>query len=482
MKKTISLLLSLVMLFSITAGIDLSAYAAGNSISNATSISFNSQYSGYITTSNTTDVYKFSMSSSGKINVSVEANISASTYHIYDANGNTLWTGDCYRWNDNTQLMTFNQELDLTKGTYYFSVNDYYGSTGNYSFKVTFTSANESFSEPQGGNNNSIATANGIVFGNTYKGQLAVNDNTDLYKFSLSSSGRITISVKANISSSSYYIYDVNGNTLWEGYCYRWNDNTKQMTYDQELDLTKGTYYFSVRDYYGTTGNYSFNISFTSANESFSEPQGGNNNSIATANEIVLGNTYKGQLAVNDNTDLYKFSLSSSGRITISVKANISSSSYYIYDVNGNTLWEGYCYRWNDNTKQMTYDQELDLSKGTYYFSVRDYYGTTGNYSFNIHTHTYNSYTTNATISADGKTVYKCTVCGNTAATKVIPRISSVTLSGTSYTYSGKVYSPAVTVKDRTGKTLVKNTDYTVSYASGRKNVGKYAVKVTFKG
>lgn len=39
-----------------------------------------------------------------------------------------------------------------------------------------------------------------------------------------------------------------------------------------------------------------------------------------------------------------------------------------------------------------------------------------------------------------------------------------------------------MTVKDSKGKTLKKNTDYTVSYAKGRKYVGKYAVKVTFKG
>ncbi|MGN0523065.1 MAG: leucine-rich repeat protein [Eubacterium sp.] len=90
--------------------------------------------------------------------------------------------------------------------------------------------------------------------------------------------------------------------------------------------------------------------------------------------------------------------------------------------------------------------------------------------------------TTKATTSADGKIADVCGVCNKTLSLTVIPRVSSIKLSGTSYTYSGKVYSPAVTVKDRTGKTLVKNTDYTVSYSSGRKYVGKYAVKITFKG
>ena len=52
----------------------------------------------------------------------------------------------------------------------------------------------------------------------------------------------------------------------------------------------------------------------------------------------------------------------------------------------------------------------------------------------------------------------------------------------TSYTYDGKAKKPAVTVKDAKGKTLKEGTDYTVSYSSGRKNVGKYKVKVNLKG
>lgn len=62
------------------------------------------------------------------------------------------------------------------------------------------------------------------------------------------------------------------------------------------------------------------------------------------------------------------------------------------------------------------------------------------------------------------------------------PVVSSVTLSKTQYTYDGKVKTPHVTVKNAAGKTLKKNTDYTVTASSGRKNIGKYSVKVTFKG
>ena len=65
---------------------------------------------------------------------------------------------------------------------------------------------------------------------------------------------------------------------------------------------------------------------------------------------------------------------------------------------------------------------------------------------------------------------------------QTVTKASSIKLKATSLTYNGKVRTAKVIVKDRTGKTLVKNTDYTVSYAKGRKYVGKYAVKITFKG
>ena len=89
---------------------------------------------------------------------------------------------------------------------------------------------------------------------------------------------------------------------------------------------------------------------------------------------------------------------------------------------------------------------------------------------------------TPATITKDGKIVTACTVCKAVAKTVVIPKASTMTVSSTYYTYDGKVKTPGVTVKDSKGKVLKVNTDYTVKYASGRKNIGTYSVVVTLKG
>lgn len=58
----------------------------------------------------------------------------------------------------------------------------------------------------------------------------------------------------------------------------------------------------------------------------------------------------------------------------------------------------------------------------------------------------------------------------------------SVKLEIAKYAYNGKVKTPAVVAYNNLGKKLVKGTDYTVTYASGRKAVGKYKVTVKFKG
>jgi len=99
-----------------------------------------------------------------------------------------------------------------------------------------------------------------------------------------------------------------------------------------------------------------------------------------------------------------------------------------------------------------------------------------------VHKHTYKTTTSKATLTKNGKIEKKCSVCGYVASTSTtIRRIDAVKLSATTYTYNGKTKRPSVTVKDSAGKTI-SSSNYTVTYASGCKNVGKYKVTVKFKG
>ena len=87
-----------------------------------------------------------------------------------------------------------------------------------------------------------------------------------------------------------------------------------------------------------------------------------------------------------------------------------------------------------------------------------------------------------STTDHNGQISHHCSRCSEISDATVIPKIKSVSLSTVYYTYNGKVQTPKVIAKDTAGKTLVNGTDYTVKYAAGRKELGKYTVTVTFKG
>lgn len=95
--------------------------------------------------------------------------------------------------------------------------------------------------------------------------------------------------------------------------------------------------------------------------------------------------------------------------------------------------------------------------------------------------HTLKTTITKATPIADGKKENKCMACGKITKTETIYAAKTVKLSVTKYTYDGKAKKPTVTIKDSQGNAIA-STNYTVTYPAGRKNVGKYTVKVAFTG
>lgn len=86
-----------------------------------------------------------------------------------------------------------------------------------------------------------------------------------------------------------------------------------------------------------------------------------------------------------------------------------------------------------------------------------------------------------ATASRDGSIVKKCTSCGKGVSSVRIPYLQNISLSATDFTYNGKVQTPAVSVVGSDGK-VIGASNYSVSYSGGRKNIGHYAVTVSFGG
>lgn len=95
--------------------------------------------------------------------------------------------------------------------------------------------------------------------------------------------------------------------------------------------------------------------------------------------------------------------------------------------------------------------------------------------------HTYKTTITKATTSKNGSITTACTVCGAKKSSTVIYYPRTITLSGSKYSYNGKTRTPSVRVTGSSGK-AIPSSAYTVSYAKGRKNVGRYSVKISFRG
>ena len=137
-------------------------------------------------------------------------------------------------------------------------------------------------------------------------------------------------------------------------------------------------------------------------------------------------------------------------------------------------------------------ENTYELKKGTYYFhiissnhpeivnGVTKVSRTAWAYiSYKYH-HTYDTVTTKATLSKNGSIIKKCSTCGAISSKTTIYYPKTIKLSSKAYTFDNKAKTPSVTIIDSNGKT-VSSSNYTVSYASGRKNVGTYTVKVSFK-
>lgn len=86
-----------------------------------------------------------------------------------------------------------------------------------------------------------------------------------------------------------------------------------------------------------------------------------------------------------------------------------------------------------------------------------------------------------ATTKSNGKTWKECKKCGEITETKTIYKIKTIKIKQSEFTYNGKTKKPKLIIKDSKGKTIPSKY-YTVNGTKSAKNVGKYELKVVFKG
>ena len=382
--------------------VDLSS--AGNvDLSTAAAIGMGQQVSDVVIEETTqSKFYTFTFDQSGCVELDVTAQWHDwdAAYTLYDATGTALWAMQTDSdWNETTAQAVSSYDIDLTSGTYYLEVrhaNWHDGETGAYTFTTAFTPAQESMPETQGGSNNALDAASDIQLGQQYTGQIAINDRSDFYRFTLAEPGSITLSATTFFEprfDAVYHLYDEAGEELWEKYIADdFNETTGQAVSSSEIALTAGTYYFVVEqtsDDSPDWGTYAFSVAFAPAAESFPESAGGVNSSLAQASPIELGAVYNGQLALNDGVDFYAFSMPEAGTLHLDLEStwHTYQDTMFIYDASGNEMWkhsnDG---DWNETTARAATSQDVELGAGTYYLAVQQQGDAYGNYSFALST------------------------------------------------------------------------------------------------
>jgi len=162
--------------------------------------------------------------------------------------------------------------------------------------------------------------------------------------------------------------------------------------------------------------------------------------------------------------------------ITATDSGNYTGSVTKYFEIEGKPLEES-----NVTVADATYT--YDGSAKTPEVSVADEAGDTlaADTDYTV-TYSNNVKAGTATVKVNGKGNYSGTISKSFKINAQSLKSANVKLAASSYTWNGKAKTPGVTVKNAASKTLKKNTDYTITYASGRKNVGKYTVKIVGKG
>jgi len=431
------------------------------SITNAKAYTLGTKCTGMITDNgDKKQYYKFTLPESGRIEITGSAHMRSMYLYIYDENANELWNINPW-WNSTSEVISISESVYLTGGTYHLCIGKYGDYVGAFDFQINFTTIGESFQEGNGGSNNTMATASQVTTsGTTYNAQMAINDEKDFFKFTLAQSGKVNLNATFYQVRSVYWkLYDQNGVELLSKNPW-WNNTTENIVVNEDLDLTSGSYFIAVSKYGSDCGKYTFSLSFTSSNESFSESNGGTNNSMSTASSAVLGKDYKGQIAINDDKDFYKFTLSSSQTVSIRFDAAIEAAYVKLYDANGKELksWS----KWkNDTSQKINMAETAVLEKGTYYLAIVRYSDDCGDYVLNVSSlsksncphEEYDTKWYSATYFKRGYQKHTCKLCGHTYKDNYIPvkKLSQNYLYSYSYAGRGKLFLRWSTVSDASG-------------------------------
>ncbi len=223
-----------------------------------------------------------------------------------------------------------------------------------------------------------------LKWGSSYSGSTETS-TCYKYAFSLKQSGKVVFVIQ--ISNAGYGFTDISNVKILD-------ETEKEVYYTYNVvsgsisvDLLAGNYTLVLDMNDGMSGcNFTFTPSFTASKETKSESTMAKNNEMGTATSYKLGKSVKGQLALNDDVDIYKMRVTKSQYVNLTISSKIRELNVSFANTSGSRSVSV------SDIEAGLHKYRVFLPKGTYYVSFRgsmNYatdYCYTGNYSFRTST------------------------------------------------------------------------------------------------
>lgn len=439
------LCLTFVLGLSVSAAVDSEP---NDTLNSAVNMGLNDSVNGTITEDDT-DMYRLTVpaDSSVKMNVMLISRMKWVYLRLYDGTGQRL-DSQSMLWNSSIQSVTNNYTYYLNPGTYYLAVEHDGSYTGSYTLSVNSEYLNNLDTTAD----DVIAQARSISLNSNFTGVLALEDEADIYKITVTQTGALKVNLTSYMKWIYYRLYDANGNELYKINSL-WDSNIQFGTEALTWHLEPGIYYLSVIRDGQNYGKYTVATSFSALPTNESE----RNDEIATADPMTIGTTVNGVITLGEESDIFRFTASRTGELTFRLQSWLDGTEVYIYDAAGERLFNKHFY-WNNNLNYSNDTFQLETVSGkTYYIQISRYGSGLEDYG---------KYQLSASYPGSAPVVRKAKITS-------VSRISTKTCTG-------KAIRPSVTVKSGSKK-LTKNRDYTISYASNTRP-GKAKAVIRGKG
>lgn len=193
---------------------------------------------GKISSSKSTDTYKFSTSKDGEVYITLDRTTAGFAAGLYDKNGKQV----AYK-SFSTKGKDIVLKEEVKKGTYYVKVSPlgWSGvSRATYRLKSTYAGSikrNTSTFEP----NETVETSMNVNSGQIYKSTAESAVDRDVYQFTMKKDGEVNVTVDQTTAGFAVGLYSIDGKQV----AYK-SFSTKGKNIILKKEVKKGTYYVKV--------------------------------------------------------------------------------------------------------------------------------------------------------------------------------------------------------------------------------------------